>query len=219
MIKLFGMGVSFNVNKVRYCLNCLNLKYDWEQTNLMAGENQTQEFLSISPTGKIPAIEIDGFRLFESNAIIRYLATIKNSPIYPQDAKKRAVIDAWMDYVSIHVAHAMGRVLFNRVFAPMRDLKVDQESLRVGLEFLDKYFPILEKQLSKNTFLAGKEFSIADINLLAVLDPCELAQISIEKYPLLKKWRTGLKSQPFYQQCYKDYTEFVHDVMIAQAQK
>ncbi len=215
MIKLYGMGLSFNVSKIRYCLNDLNLKYDWIQTNPIAKENQTSEYLSISPTGKIPAIDIDGFKLFESNSINRYLATINNSPIYPQDAKKRAVVDAWMDYVAIHVAHALGRVLFNRVFAPMTGQKVDQESIRVGLEFLDKYFPILEKQLSQNPYLAGKEFSLADINLLAVLDPCELAQISIDKYPALKKWRAGLKSQSFYQKCYKDYTQFVQEAMSA----
>lgn len=168
---------------------------------------------------KIPAIEIDGFNLFESNSINRYLATISNSSLYPQDAKKRAVIDAWMDYVSIHVGQALGRVLFNRAFAPMTGQKVDQESIRVGLEFLDKYFPIIEKQLSQNPYLTGKEFSLADINLLAVLDPCELAQISIDKYPSIKKWRTGLKSQPFYQKCYKDYSQFVQDFMSAKAAK
>ncbi len=215
MAKLYGMGLSFNVSKVRYCLNYLNLKYDWVQTNPIADENRTPEYLSISPTGKIPAIEIDGFKLFESNSINRYLATVNNSSIYPQDAEKRAVIDAWMDYVAIHVGHAVGRVLFNRVFAPMTSQKVDQESIRVGLEFLDKYFPILEKQLSQNSYLVGKEFSLADINLLAVLDPCELAQISVYKYPTLKKWRAGLKSQPFYQKCYKDYTQFVQEAMSA----
>ena len=218
MIKLYGMGLSFNVSKVRYCLNHLNLKYDWVQTNPIAGENRTPEFLNICPTGKIPVIEIDGFKLFESNSIIRYLATINNSALYPQDAKKRAVIDAWMDYAAIHVAQAVGRVLFNRVFAPMTGQLVDQGSIKVGLEFLDKYFPVLEKQLSQNQYLAGKELSLADLSLLAILDPCELAQItSIDKYPALKKWRAGLKSQPFYQKCYKDYSQFVQDAISAQA--
>ena len=219
MIKLYGLGLSFNVAKVRYCLNYLNLKYDWVQTNPIAGENKAPEYLSLCPTGKVPAADIDGLKLFESNAINRYLASINNSSIYPQDAKKRAVVEAWMDYVAIHVAHAVGRVLFNRVFAPMTGQKSDEESIRVGLEFLDKYFPILEQQLSKNACLAGKEFSLADINLLAVLDPCELAKISIDKYPSLKKWRAGLKSQPFYQKCYKDYTQFVQDAMSAKTGK
>jgi|CXWL01.1.fsa_nt_gi glutathione S-transferase len=220
MIKLYGLGLSFNISKVRYCLNYLNLQYDWVQTNPIAGENQTAEYLNLCPTGKIPAIDVDGFKLFESNAIIKYLATINNSPIYPQDAKKRAVIDAWMDYVAIHVGHAIGRVLFNRVFAPMTGQKADQESIRVGLEFLDKYFPILEKQLSQNAYLTGRELSIADISLLAALDPCELAQInSIDRYPSLKKWRAGLKAQSFYQKCYKDYTQFVQEMMNAKAGK
>lgn len=219
MIKLYGIGLSFNVSKIRYCLNFLNLKYDWVQTNPMAGENQTPEFKSIAASGKIPAIDVDGFKLFESNAINRYLAVINNSPLYPQDAKKRATIDSWTDYTSIHVGQAIGRVLFNRVFAPMTGQKADQESIRVGLEFLDKYFPILEKQLTENPFIAGRDISLADINLLAVLDPCELAQISIDKYPAIKKWRAGLKSQSFYQQCYKDYTQFVQDAMNAQAGK
>ena len=217
MIKLYGIGISNNVNKVRYCLNCLGLKYDWVQTNPIQDENKKPEYLEICPTGKVPAMEIDGLKLFESNAINKYLATTNNSPIYPQDAKKRAVADAWIDYVAIHVAQAMGRVVFNRLFAPLTGQKVDETSLQVGLEFLDKYFPILEKQLSPNTYLAGKEFSLADINLLAVLDPCELVQISIDKYPALKKWRAGLKSQPFYQKCYKDYTQFVQEVMSAKA--
>jgi glutathione S-transferase len=219
MIKLYGMGLSFNISKVRYCLNLLNLNYDWVQTNPIAGENQSPEYLKVSPTGKIPAIDVDGFKLFESNAINRYLATTNNSSLYPQDAKKRAVIDAWIDYTSIHVGHAVGRVLFNRVFAPMIGQSVDQESIRVGLEFLDKYFPILEKQLSQNTYLAGQELSLADINLLAVLDPCELSQISTDKYPALSKWRAGLKAQPFYQKCYKDYTQFVQEAMSAKAGK
>ena len=103
MIKLYGIGLSNNVAKVRYCLNYLGLKYDWVQTNPIQGENRAPEYLESFPTGKVPAIEIDGLKLFESNAINKYLATTNNSPIYPQDAKKRAMIDAWLDYVAIHV--------------------------------------------------------------------------------------------------------------------
>jgi len=217
MIKLYGMGVSYNVEKVRYCLNYLNLEYDWVQTNPLQGENQNAEYLAICPTGKIPGIEIDGFRLFESNAINRYLARKERSSIYPQDNKSLATMEAWMDYVSIHVAQAINRVMFNRVMAPMVGEKVDQESLRVGLSFLDKYFPVLEKQLSKNNFLVSNEFTLADINLLAVLDPCELIQVSVAQYPNIAKWRRGLKNQAFYQKCYKDYTQFVQEIMAAKA--
>jgi glutathione S-transferase len=215
MITLYGIGLSNNVNKVRYCLNHLGLKYEWVQTNPMNGETKAAEYQNDFPTGKIPAIDIDGFKLFESSTINRYLATQNNSSLYPQDAKKRALVDAWTDYVAIHVSQAFGRVLFNRVFAPMTGQKADEASLQTGLEFLDKYFPILEKQLSKNAYLAGGELSLADLTLLAVLDPSEIAQISLEKYPHIIKWRNGLKTQSFYQKCYKDYTQFIQDMMAA----
>ena len=219
MIKLYGVGLSFNVSKVRYCLNYLGLKYDWVQTNPIAGENQTPEYRNLCPTGKVPAVDVDGIALFESNAINRYLAASRKSSLYPQDDKQRAIIDAWTDYGSIHVGHALGRVLFNRVFAPMTGQKVDEESIRTGLGFLDKYFPVLENQLSKNVYLVGKEISLADINLLAILDPCEISQVSLEQYSFLKKWRVGLKAQPFYQQCYRDYTQFLQEIMSAKSGK
>ena len=213
MIKLYGVGFSNNVNKVRYVLNQLGLSYDWEQTNPMQGETKTPAFQAITPTGKIPAIEIDGLKLFESNAIVRYLAVIKNSSLYPADPAKRAVIDAWMDYSSIHVQQALGRVMFNRLFAPMMGQKVDEASLQTGLEFLSKYFPIIDAQLAKNAYLAGSELSLADMTLLAVLDPCELCQVSLEQYQNITAWRKKLISQAFYQKCYKDYTAYVQEAM------
>lgn len=213
MIKLYGVGFSNNVNKVRYVLNQLGLTYDWEQTNPMQGETKTPAFQAITPTGKIPAIEIDGLKLFESNAIVRYLAVIKNSSLYPADPAKRAVIDAWMDYSSIHVQQALGRVMFNRLFAPMMGQKADEASLQTGLEFLSKYFPIIDAQLGKSAYLAGTELSLADFTLLAVLDPCELCQVSLAEFKNISAWRTKLISQAFYQKCYNDYTAYVQEAM------
>jgi glutathione S-transferase len=217
MIKLYGIGLSFNVNKVRYCLNYLGLDFEWEQTNPMQGENQTEEYRNISATGKIPAIEVDGTSIFESNAINKYLATTNNSDLYPQDPKERAVVDAWSDYGAIHIANAMGRVLFNRVMAPMMGTPVDESSINTGLEWLGKYLPICDKQLGANKYIAGNTLTLADINLLAILDPVELAQIDLSPYSNVVKWRDNLKAQGFYQKCYKDYTQFVQEIMSAKS--
>jgi len=218
MIKLYGVELSPNVSKVRYCLHYLGLEYDWSQTNPLQGENQTEEYLSISPSGKIPGIEIDGLKIFESNAINKYLAAKQNSSIYPQDLEKRVVVDAWMDFCAIHVFHAMGGVIFNRVFAPMFGAEVDENSLQTGLEFLDKYLPILDKQLGKNIYIAGDEFMVADINLLAILDPFELMQVSLDPYKNITKWRNQLMSENWYQKCYNSYSEFVQSHMVQMAE-
>jgi len=219
MIKLYGVGFSYNVNKVRYCLNHLGLKYDWVQTNPMQGENKTEEFLRISPTGKIPAIEVDGIAIFESNAINKFLATKNDSDLYPADLNRRVVVDQWLDYGAIHISNAMGRVMFNRILAPMIGAEVDEKSLKAGVDFLGLYLPICDKQLSKNKYLAGDKLTVADINLLAILDPSEVGKIDLSHYTNVVKWRNGLKAQPFYQKCYKDFGLWLQEAMSVQTTK
>jgi len=218
MIKLYGLGLSNNVNRVRYCLHYLELEYDWTQTNPLEGENQTEEYLSISPSGKVPGMEIDGLKIFESNAINKYLASKQNSPIYPQDLDKRVVVDEWMDFCAIHVFHAMARVVFNRFFYQIVGEQVDENSLQTGLKFLDKYLPILDKQLEKNKYLAGDQFTLADINLLAILDPFELGHLSLEPYKNITKWRNQLMAEDWYKKCYNSYSEFIQSQMAQMAE-
>lgn len=213
MIKLYGLPVSNNVAKVRYCLNELGLEYELAPINPLKGEAQSEEYLAIAPSGKIPAIDIDGFKLFESNAINRYLADQKNSSLYPKDAKQRAIVDAWLDFGAIHIAWAMGRVFFNRVAAPLFGKEKDVNSLNTGLEFLARFLPIIDKQLSLEKYLAGKEMTLADINLLAILDPAEMSEVDLSKYIHLTRWRNELRKNKFYQTCYQDYTAFCQEQM------
>ena len=217
MIKLYGIPLSNNVNKVRYCLNYLGLKYEIVPINPLEGQNQAPEFLSISPSAKIPVLNDDGFNIFESNAINRYLARKQNSPIYPQDLKKSTIVDAWLDFPAIHISEAAFRVIFNRVMAQMLGKESDEKSIQVGLESLSKYLPMVEKQLAKNKFIAGNDLTIADFNLLAILDPCEMVQIDLSPYKAITSWRNNLKAQDFYQKCFKDYNEFVQSMMAAKA--
>jgi len=211
MIKLYGIDLSNNVSKVRHCLHYLGLDYENIPTSPLLGETQTEEFQAINPIGKVPVIEIDGVKIFESNAINKYLASKNNSPIYPENLEKRAVVDQWMDFSSIHVGAAIGRVLFNRVFAPLVGEKVDEESIQVGLKFLDKYLPILDKQLGENKYLASDDFTLADINLLAFIDSFELTQESLESYKNVTKWQSRLHSEDWYRKGFNGgtYCEFV----------
>lgn len=209
MIKLYGVALSNNVNKVRYCLDYLKLPYEFVQLNPMKGENRTTEYLDLCPTGKIPAMEIDGLKLFESNAIIRYLAKREQSAIYPNDAKQAAMVDAWLDFPAIHLSNAIGRVGFNRVLGPMFGKPVDDNSLQFGLEMMAKYLPIIDTQLSAHAYLVGRELTIADLNLLAILDPCELFQCDLAIYQHVTCWRNGLKGEAFYQPAAKDQQDFM----------
>jgi glutathione S-transferase len=207
MLKIYGSDLSSPANKVRFVANYLGLKYDYIIVKLREGEQNKPEFLRINPVGKIPAIDDDGFCLFESNAICRYLADKNQSAVYPRELKERANVDQWLDFGSMHVGAALSKVVYNRIFAPIRKIEIDERSIKEGLEFLARFLPIVDKQLVHNKYLLGKEITLADFNMLAALDPVEMAHIEIAPYGNIGRWRNELKKQDFYTQCHKEYGE------------
>lgn len=213
MITIYGNELSNNSNKVRFVANALKTDYEFKTVNVLAGENKKPEFLKLNPVGKIPVLQDGDFVLFESNAISKYLAQKASSSLYPTDPKSRATVDQWMDFSSIHIGTAMGRVLFNRVLYKVFGGQKDEQSLKDGLGFLDRFLPVLEQQLGKEKYLTGPHMTLADICLLAVLDPAELASVSFDSYPRLKKWQKELQAQEFYQKLFSSYTQMVMSKM------
>jgi len=209
MLIVYGSDLSTYANKVRFVANALGLDYEYKKVNMREKEHLSEEFLKIHPAGKIPAIDDDGFCLFESDAIIKYLCDKEGSELYPRDVKKRATVDQWINFVSIHVGGAVGRVVFNRVFAKYARIPVDERSLTDGLRFLNRFLPVLEKQLDKNMFLASDQLSLADLNLLATIDSFEVGGIDLTKYKKITTWRNKLKKESFYTKCHKEYGEIL----------
>lgn len=207
MLTIYALDLSSPALKVLYVANALGLQYEKKGVNLGEGEGQKPEYLAIHPAGKVPAI-IDGdFKLFESNAIIKYFARKKKSDLYPDDLKQQAVIDQWIDFVSLHIQNGVGRVLWNKVFAPKLGKEVDENSMKCGYEFLNRYLPVVDQKLGQSKFLAGDKLSLADFVLLAHVDPLEVIEVDVKKYANLAKWREGLKMKDFYQKVHRFYGE------------
>ena len=209
MLTIYGSDLSGPAIKARLTASFLGLNYKWHPVNLREGEHKKEWFLKINPAGKIPAIDDEGFHLFESNAICRYLCDKQTSALYPKDVKKRAVIEQWIDYGSFHIGANFIPVVYNRVFAPLRGTPVNEKAITDGQEFLKQYFPIIEKQLAQHRYIVSQEVSLADIILLALLEPAEMAKIDLSPYPQLTAWREDLKKQSFYTSCYKEYGEML----------
>src|SRR3989338_6405628 len=168
MLTIYGSDLSAPANKVRFAANAMGIKYEYRRIDLRAGEHLKPEFLAVNPVGKVPVIDDGGFKMFESNAIMRYLADKNNSPLFPKDVKERAVVEMWLDFGSMHVGVALSKVIYNRLFAPLRNTLVDENSLNEGLKFLDRFLPVVDAQLAKNRYIAGARLTLADINLLAL---------------------------------------------------
>ena len=213
MLKIYGADLSTPANKVRFVANYIGLEYEYVQVKVREGEHRKEEYLKVNPVGKIPAIDDGGFCLFESNAIVKYLCQKNDSDLYPKDLKDSASVDQWIDFSTIHIGAAINRVIFNKVFANFANVEVDERSLEDGLNFLHRFLPVVENQLSKNKFLAGENVTLADLVLLAAIDPMEIIEYDLSPYPNLVIWRNGLKEQDFYTKCYKEYGEPIKRMM------
>lgn len=207
MLKIYGGDLSSPANKVRFIANYIGLEYHYVQVKIREGENREEAFLNINPFGKIPCIDDDGFYLFESNAIGRYLCDKHQSDLYPKELKARARVEQWMDFATIHINGAMGRILFNKVFAGFAGVSKDERSLEDGIKFLKKYLPTVDTNLGKTKYIAGDTISLADMALLSSLDPADIVEFDLSVYSNVEKYRAILKRQDFYRQCFADYGE------------
>lgn len=206
MLKIYGHPMSAPTNKVRMCASAAGLDYELVVIDLSTGEHKGEAYLEVNPAGQVPAIDHDGFRLFESNAISRYLA--KNKPgLYPEEPKAQALVDQWCDFVSNLVMPGVGRILFNKLLAPLIGVPVDEAAISEGEQILARSLPIIESQLNAHACLAGDDFTIADIALLATIDPAEAIALDLTPYPKLSAWRQQLRGQDFYTRVHKYYGE------------
>ncbi len=217
MITLYGNDFSSPSNKVRFLAYALDLEYEYHSVNMMVGEHRGPGHLKLHPAGKVPVLVDGDFILFESNAILRYLADKTQSLFYPKILKERALVDQWLDFSSLHVATALNKVFINRAAYGVMKLEKDERALQEGLALLDRFLPVLEAQLQKNNFLSGAEMSLADFALLSALDPAEIASIDLSSYPRLKNWQESLQAMPFYQKCYPSYTFILQSLTSKQS--
>ena len=205
MLKIYHAPLSSPANKVRMCANALHLPHEAVAVNLREGEQKQPGYLAINPFGKVPAIDDDGFYLFESNAIMKYLCRKQGSELYPSELQAQAFVDQWCEFVSSLLTPAYGRVTYNRVLAPLSGAKVSEESVADGLRFIANYLPVLDRRLELTQFLAGPRRTIADLALLAALDPSEACGIELSGYPALYRWRQGLRAEEFYRSVHEYY--------------
>jgi glutathione S-transferase len=191
------------------CAEAIGLEYEAVAVDLGRGEQRAKAYLAINPFGKVPAIDDDGFYLFESNAIMKYLCRKHGSRLYPETVEGQAVVDQWCDFAASLLGPAYGRIVFNRVLAPATGARVDETSLADGLGFIGRYLPVVDAHLDVNPYLAGPSLTIADIAVLATLDPSEAADIELSTHPALYRWREQLRTQPFYGAVHSYYGEGV----------
>ena len=198
MIKLYYHPISFPSLSPIFAAEAMGVKYEKEVVDLQTGQQNSPEYLAINPYGKVPAMQDGDFKMAESAAMMRYMARQTGSEFYPDDIQAQGEIDQWIDYINHHVRSAVARVQFNRFVAPMLGADIDEGSIQTGLGFLENNLPVIENQLTDNAFLCGEKMTLADIALVAALEPENTAKLDLSSYTHLTAWLKARRSEAFY---------------------
>jgi glutathione S-transferase len=164
MIKIWGRNTSSNVQKAMWAVHELGLEHNRIDVGGKFGKNNEAPYLAMNPNGLVPTLEEeDGFLLWESNSIIRYLAGKhdKNGTLEPKDAKQRAVASQWMDWQLSVAGPAITPAFWGLIRTP--EDKRDTAAIKASQDKTITAMKMLDERLGKAAYVAGPAFSYGDI--------------------------------------------------------
>lgn len=197
-MQLYDFAKSGNCYKIRLFLSILGIRFTRIPVDMMAGECQTEQFLKINPNGMIPVL-IDGeLVLYESAAILVYLARhYADKTWFPDDPLQSAQIVRWLAFEQNEGRYglARARVMALKLHSPLRKIGTLEESQQIGHLALQ----ILERQLAATTWLAATiRPTIADLACYPYVLLAPEGGIPLEKYPAIQRWLNDIKQIPGY---------------------
>ena len=197
MLKIWGRDTSINVQKVLWLVAELNLAHERVDVGGAFGGLDTDEYLAMNPNRRIPTIEDDGVTLWESNAIIRYLAGKHASPdLWPADLAARAVLDQWMDWMQTTLYPEFISVFWAMVRTPKKER--DMAAVEAATKRLAQHYEILDAQLAKQDFVGGAGLTVADIPLGALCYRYFGIDIERPVMPNVEAWYARLQEREPY---------------------
>ena len=180
-----------NGHKVSIALEELGLPYRTHVIDLRSGGQFTPEFLQISPNNKIPAIVDGDLSIFESGAILVYLAE-KTGKLLPTSGHGRFKVLEWLFFQVGGIGPMLGQVHHFRNYAPEKlPYAIDRYTNEAK-----RLFHVVDKRLSDNQFLAGNDYSIADIANMPWMRLHKNQGIEITEYPHVARWIDALEARP-----------------------
>lgn len=205
MLKIWGRNTSSNVQKVIWALAEMKLPFERLDVGGTFGKTKEPAYLAMNPNSLVPTLEEeDGFTLWESNSIVRYLAAKHtNRTLEPADLRTRALAHKWMDWQLSVLGPAITPVFWGLIRTPPD--KRDPNAIEAGKEKTITAAKIMDTQLGKTAFMAGNDFSYGDIPVGIMI--YRYMQLIPERpaTPNLDRWYASISSR----QAFKDQVAVV----------
>ena len=189
-LKLYDYQISGNCYKVRLLLSLLNLDYERINIDIMNGESQTDAYKKINPRGLIPALIDNDKIIWDSMAILSYLAKQYGTDKWlPQDAFSLARVMQWLAVSENELLYGLARARAALIFKRPFNLAQCQDEAKIGLMAMDQ-------QLAEQQWLATEHVTIADIACYPYISLAHEGEVSLEPYPNVKRWMVDLEALP-----------------------
>ena len=197
---LYNANLSPNALRVRAVAHELGIALEIVEVDLRKGENRSEAFLALNPNAKVPVLVDDDFVLWESRAINAYLASLKSEhELYPEDPRKRAIVDQWSYWQAVHLGPAMQRVAFERLLKSKFGMgEPDEKALEGPLKDIAQFLAVLDENLSDKDWVAG-ELTIADFAVASTFVYRKGSNISLESAPHVSRWIDRLEARQSWQ--------------------
>ena len=193
---LYNANLSPNALRVRAVAHELGIALEIVEVDLRKGENRSEAFLALNANGKVPVLVDGDFVLWESRAINAYLASLKSEQgLYPEDKRKRAIVDQWSYWQAIHLGPAMQSLAFERLLKSKFGMgEPDEKALEGPLKDIAQFLAVLDENLSDKKWVAG-ELSIADFAVASTFVYRKGSNISLEHVPHVSTWIDRLEER------------------------
>jgi glutathione S-transferase len=197
MLRVYGRKDSINVMKVLWACDELGVAYERIDVGGAFGFDHVPRYDSLNPNRRVPTVDDDGFVLWESNVILRYLDATHAPPALRLDGRARWIGEQWMDWQQTTVLPPMRTVFQQRVRTPPE--RRDATAIRAAHETLCATWPVLDAHLARSPFVAGDRFSVADIPLCGMAYRWyALAGDDRPATPAVDDWWRRLRERPGY---------------------
>jgi glutathione S-transferase len=197
MIEVWGRRSSSNVQKVIWSLDELDLPFKRHSVGGVFGGNREPTYLAMNPNGLVPVLKDGEISMFESNAIVRFLAARHGDGILrPKEAKALAAAEQWMEWQQVNVVPHISTIFWNKV--RLSEQQRSDKAIEGAEAGLARMLPIADKALASSKWFAGDSFSYGDIVLgvlywrYSKLDGKTLDQ------PNIKRWFEALQQRAAY---------------------
>ena len=187
-MKLYSMHNSNNCRRVNAPIQHLGL--DVEVIEQAMGDIKKPEFLANNPNGKVPTLVDGDFKLWESRAMMQYLASKKpGNSLWPSDPKRQADIARWQFWEASHLSKGTSPFAFEKLFKRIfMKQDADPVALAAGEKEFHLFAPVLNAQLESHKFVAGSDLTLADFSVGACFSYAEASELPWNSYTHIRSW-------------------------------